>query len=345
MMLKLNTTMIAAAFEIIAIICALFWIYRVLCYDNKISRKDSTITREVVMPECVIEFPLEEMMPEGLIKFTSEEVRQATNDYDEDNLIGFGCYGLVYSGLIGDMPVVIKTGIGYYRHPTFLAEVSYMSSKTQHNNVVNLVGYCYNDGEYEVLVYEYLINGNVQDYLREHADLTFKQRVSIALGAARGLQHLHNLNPPLQHKRFTTNKVLLDANLNAKVSDAGMSGFVQELPVVPLFFDNDKGGSEETVDVYSFGMFLLELFTGEEPEEFKSNLDLVIWIVERVYSDTMNDERMTGTFKKHSLMSLMLIMVKCMKYPPAIRVNMDGVVRELEEIVQIEEGPLHTIAP
>ncbi|XP_019096722.1 PREDICTED: protein STRUBBELIG-RECEPTOR FAMILY 4-like [Camelina sativa] len=181
-----------------------------------------------------------------------------------------------------DMFIVDKTGIGYV-HPTFLAAVSYMSSKTQHSNVVNLVGYCYKEGEYEVLVYEYLINGNLQDYLKEHAGLTFKQRVSIALGAAKGLQHLHKLSPPLQHKRFTTNKVMLDAYLNAKISDAGMSGFLQEIPVGRLLFDNEKGGSEETVDVYSFGLFLLELFTGEEPEELKSNNDIFLWMSEQIY--------------------------------------------------------------
>ncbi|XP_010510214.1 PREDICTED: probable serine/threonine-protein kinase NAK [Camelina sativa] len=341
-MIALNTMMIAAAFEIIAIIFALFWIYRVLCYDHKNSRNDSTIRREVeVMPEFVMEFPMEEMMPEGLTEFSWEEVRQATNDYNVDNLIGFGCYGHVYSGLIGDMPVVIKTGIGY-RHPTFLSEVSYMSSKTQHRNVVKLVGYCYKEGEYEVLVYEYLIKGNLQDYLKEHAGLTFKQRVSVALGAAKGLQHLHNLSPPLQHKRFRTNKVMLDAYLNAKISDAGMSGFLQEIPVGRLIFDNDTGGSEETVDVYSFGLFLLELFTGEEPQELTSNNDIFLWIGELMYLDTLSDER-TGTFKRESLISLMMIMMNCLIYPATERVNMDVVVTELEKIEQNEEVPLHMI--
>ncbi|EOA32227.1 hypothetical protein CARUB_v10015486mg [Capsella rubella] len=271
-------------------------------------------------------------MPQGVTEFSVEELRLATNGFD---MIAYGWFGSVYSGLIGDMIVAVKRRIGSL-HPRFLAEVSYIS-RIRHSNLVNLVGYCCEDGD-QMLVYEYLLNSNLREYLEDHRDLTFKKRIYIALGAAKGLQYLHNSTPPLQHKRFSMSKVLLDVNLNAKISDAGMYGMFQELDS-SLRPNNPKGGLEETIDVFSFGLFLLELITGAEPREFKSNFQIIQWIAPRIFSNSLWDERMTGTFKIESIHSFIKITLKCLKYPAIHRAKMDEVVTELENIYQNEDNP------
>ncbi|CAH8261313.1 unnamed protein product [Arabidopsis lyrata] len=313
-MLTYNTMMViykAAPIAIIAILIALFWISRMLCGKN--SQTSSTVT------------------PQRLIEFSMEELRQATNNFDLDNNhLGFGCYGLVYTGLIGDRIVAIKRE-WLHLQPRFLDEVSYMS-KIQHENLVNLIGYCCEEGN-QLLVFEYMVKGNVRDYLGDSSDFTFKKRISVALDAAKGLLHLHNLDPPVQHKRFRTGKVLLDADLNAKVSDAGMLGLLQDRDLRLL---NPRGGLEETIDVYSFGLFLLELITGEKPGLLQSTFEIMQWILLRRSTNTLLDDNMPGTFTNQSLEAYMKITIECLTYPAIDRPKMDMVVTELETIYQNE---------
>ncbi|KAG7632077.1 Protein kinase-like domain superfamily [Arabidopsis suecica] len=259
-----------------------------------------------------------------------EELRQATNNFDMDNTIGHGSHGTVYTGLIKDMPVVIKRE-WCSPQPRFLDEVhtnKKLVSYIQHKNLVNLLGYCCDD-ENQSLVFEYMVNGSVRDYL-ESSDLTFKKRISIALDAAKGLLHLHNLDPPVQHKRFTASKVLLDANLNAKVSDGAMLGLLQ---ASDIHLANPRGGSEETIDVYSFGLFLLELITCQNPGLLQSDYEVLQWISPRLFTNTFWDKNIPAeTFTRPSFQAYLIIMSECLEYPPINRPKMDVVVTELETI-------------
>ncbi|OMO96963.1 hypothetical protein COLO4_14956 [Corchorus olitorius] len=146
-------------------------------------------------------------------KFTMEELEQATKQFNESNLIGHGSFGSVYKGLLRDTV-------------TYLSEI-------RHRNLVDLLGYC-QESESQMLVYEYLPNGSMCNHLydstridQSSTKLEFKQRLSIALGAAKGLCHLHGLKPPLLHKNFKTANVLVDENFIAKVSDAGVSKLLE----------------------------------------------------------------------------------------------------------------------
>jgi serine/threonine protein kinase len=105
--------------------------------------------------------------------------------------------------------------------------------------------------------------------------LEFKQRLSIAIGAAKGLNHLHTLVPPLIHKDFKTSNVLVDENFIAKVADAGLVRLLRGYEDVSpshgfsssVYQDPEVQSVlqfSESSDVYSFGVFLLELITGRE---------------------------------------------------------------------------------
>ncbi|XP_010037055.1 probable serine/threonine-protein kinase PBL21 isoform X2 [Eucalyptus grandis] len=216
--------------------------------------------------------------PHGPRQFTMQELELATRQFDESNLIGHGSFGLVYKGLLRDGTVVaIKRRTGVLQ-PEFVTEVSYLS-EIRHRNLVTLLGYCLENG-CQMLVFDYLPNGSMCDHLYDRGQesstkLEFKQRISIALGAAKGLSHLHSLRPPLVHKNFKTANVLVDENFIAKVADAGLTKFLEKIKIeeagpshasVSVFQDpeaGELGGFSEMSDAYSFGVFLLELVTGE----------------------------------------------------------------------------------
>ncbi|KAJ4823476.1 hypothetical protein Tsubulata_034637 [Turnera subulata] len=167
--------------------------------------------------------------PQGARRFTMEELEQATKQFSEGNLIGYGSFGAVYKGLLHDSILAIKRRPGGPRDD-FVAEVMYLSD-IRHRNLVTLLGYCQESGA-QILVFEYVPNGSMCNHLygtRSSTKLEFKQRLSIALGAAKGLSHLHRLNPPLVHKNFKTANVMVDENFIVKVADAGISKLLENI--------------------------------------------------------------------------------------------------------------------
>ncbi|XVF23846.1 hypothetical protein REPUB_Repub13aG0074900 [Reevesia pubescens] len=285
-------------------------------------------------------------------RFTMEELEQATKQFNESNLIGHGSFGSVYKGLLRDTIVAIKRRQGAPRQE-FVVEVIYLS-EIQHRNLVTLLGYCQESGS-QMLVYEYLPNGSMCNHLYDSriessTRLEFKQRLSIALGAAKGLCHLHGLKPPLVHSNFKTANVLVDENFIAKVSDVGVSKLLQRIEEagpsrtssVTVFQDPEaeaSGNFTEMSDVYSFGVFLLELITGQEAvhiDSLGSNESLLQWVRSRLSSNNFVDHRLVGSFTMEGMRDLIKLTLQCMTFPARCRPKMDKVVLELEQIHDIE---------
>ncbi|KAG8636588.1 hypothetical protein MANES_15G014900v8 [Manihot esculenta] len=213
--------------------------------------------------------------PQVARQFTMDELEQATKQFNESNLIGYGSFGSVYKGLLHDTIVAIKRRPGAPRED-FVTEVLYLSD-IRHRNLVSLLGYCQERGS-QMLVFDYIPNGSMCNHLyglNSSTKLEFKQRLSIALGAAKGLCHLHGLNPPLVHSNFKTANVLVDENFIVKVAEAGISKLLEKIEEagpsytssVNVFQDPEIGvprNSTAMSDIYSFGVFLLELITGQE---------------------------------------------------------------------------------
>ncbi|ONI00666.1 hypothetical protein PRUPE_6G101300 [Prunus persica] len=189
---------------------------------------------------------------QNLRQLTILELEQATCNFNEINIIGQCRFGLVYKGLLQDGSIVaIKRRL---HAPTqyFFHEVKRIAH-VNHVHVLRLIGYC-QDASQQLLVYEYLPNGNVGNHLY-------------------GLAHLHNLVPPLLHMYFRTSNVLLDENFTAKVSDYGLTKLLVKghhagsSSTIDYFRDPELDLSKkfsEKSDVYSFGVFLLELISGRE---------------------------------------------------------------------------------
>ncbi|MBA0780311.1 hypothetical protein Gotri_004427 [Gossypium trilobum] len=291
--------------------------------------------------------------PQGARQFRLEELDQATKHFSDGNLIGFGSFGPVYKGWLHGIVVAIKRHPGAPREE-FTAGVKYLS-EIRHRNLVTLLGYCQESGS-QMLIYECIPNGSICNHLYDTGReaptrLEFKQRLSIALGAARGLCHLHSLQPPLMHKNFKTANVLVDENFTARVADAGIAMLLERIEEagpshsssINVFRDPEAdalGSFTEMSDVYSFGVFLLELITGQEEamhiDYLRSNESLIQLVQSRLSSNELVDYRLGGTFTMDGIRDLIKLTLKCMCFPGKWRLNMNMVVVELERIHEKE---------
>lgn len=160
-------------------------------------------------------------------------------------------------------------------------------SRLHHFHLVPLVGYCIETrarGVERLLVYEYMPNGNLREHLNQNfgkETLNWTARLRIALGAARGLEYLHEAaDPRVLHRDFKSSNILLDAKWRAKVADFGMATTIKELdcnacPSSPAqmlgtfgYFAPEYamvGRATVKSDIFSFGVVLLELISGHQP--------------------------------------------------------------------------------
>ncbi|XP_071915520.1 proline-rich receptor-like protein kinase PERK2 isoform X1 [Coffea arabica] len=296
-------------------------------------------------------------------RFEIEELSLATKSFSDKSLIGQGKFGEVFKGLLHDgMLVAIKKRPGAPSQE-FIEEVRYLSS-IQHRNLVSLLGYCQDNGQ-QILVYEYIPNGSVSIHLYEYLNaagaghvaqekLEFKHRLSIALGAAKGLAHIHALSPRLIHKDFKTSNVLVDENFIAKVADAGLRNFLgrfdiagpsSEMAADEMFLAPEvkefRRFSEKS-DVYSFGVFLLELVSGREALDLLSsdtNQNLVEWLQNYQESGAIAviiDQRLGNSFTKEGMEEFIQLIVRCVDPSSERRPAMSYVVLELDRILEKE---------
>ncbi|KAG9443722.1 hypothetical protein H6P81_015062 [Aristolochia fimbriata] len=288
-------------------------------------------------------------------QFSLDELEHATKHFSESNIIGEGTFGLVYKGLLRDGTVV---AIKQRRRPPkqeFEEEV-YHLSEIWHRNLVTLHGYCQEDG-LRILVFEHLPNGSICNHLYDTGQDSrtcpdFKQRLSIALNAARGLSHLHSLTPPLVHKNFKTSNVLVDENFIAKVADAGIvkllertddAGSLTHIITDNIFCDPEVGeltAFSEASDVYSFGVFLLELVTGQEIACLQSgNRDnLTHWVESRIDSGELVDHRLHSTFTSAVMKDLIGLTLWCLTLTGDKRPKMEVVATKLDIILEKERS-------
>ncbi|KAL2895833.1 hypothetical protein RDABS01_000831 [Bienertia sinuspersici] len=253
---------------------------------------------------------LDSNMEEGHIMIKYDELRRATSDFSEGNLIGSGSFGSVYKGfyLKGSMDVAIKVLDMKLTASwkSFLAECEALRS-VRHRNLVKLITSCssvdHKNMEFLALVYEFLINGSLQDWIRgkrkkENGDgLNFVERLNVTIDVASALDYLHHdTENPVVHCDIKPSNILLGEDMTAKIGDFGLARLLMETMgdqrsissshVLKGSFgymppEYGLGGKASTAgDTYSFGVTLLELFTGKGPshESFTGEQGLVTWV-------------------------------------------------------------------
>lgn len=167
----------------------------------------------------------------GSATISIQVLRQVTNNFSEDNILGRGGFGVVYKGELHDgTKIAVKrmesVAMGNKGLNEFQAEIAVLS-KVRHRHLVALLGYCINGNE-RLLVYEYMPQGTLTQHLLEWrengcAPLTWKQRVAIALDVARGVEYLHSLaQQSFIHRDLKPSNILLGDDMRAKVADFGL---------------------------------------------------------------------------------------------------------------------------
>ncbi|CAN6337405.1 unnamed protein product [Urochloa humidicola] len=287
-------------------------------------------------------------------RFTYKDLGMITNNFQR--VIGRGGFGCVYEGFLEDgtqVAVKLRSQSSNQGAKEFLTEAQILT-RVHHKNLVSMIGYC-KDGEYMALLYEYMSEGTLREHIAgKH--LTWRQRFGIALESARGLEYLHKgCNPPLIHRDVKTTNILLNAKLEAKVADFGMSrAFNHDISThlstntlvgTPGYVDPEYQTTMQPTmksDVYSFGVVLLELITGKLPILHNPQPTTVIqWTRQHLARGDIEgvlDPRMQGSHDVNSVWKATEIALQCTAKASAQRPTMTDVVAQLQECLGLEEG-------
>ncbi|KAL3371773.1 hypothetical protein AABB24_008351 [Solanum stoloniferum] len=284
--------------------------------------------------------------------FQLSTITRATDNFSLNNKIGEGGFGPVYKGVLEEgQEIAVKRlsrtsmqGIDEYKN-----EVIYIA-KLQHRNLVRLLGCCI-QGEEKMLIYEYMPNNSLDSYIFDKTKsklLDWPERFNIINGIARGLLYLHqDSRLRIIHRDLKASNVLLDTDMNPKISDFGMARSVA---------GNEMGAKTRNVvgthgymspeyavdgifsvksDVFSFGVLLLEIVSCKRNRGFvhqDHNLNLLghAW---KLYKEDMSleliDEQLNNSFHISQVLRLIHVGLLCVQQNPADRPNMSSVVHML----------------
>ncbi|KAG5413181.1 hypothetical protein IGI04_000748 [Brassica rapa subsp. trilocularis] len=225
-----------------------------------------------------------------------------------------------------------------------------------HRNLASFVGYC-DDERSTALIYEYMANGNLQEYLSSEKaeDLSWEKRLHIAIDAAQGLEYLHQgCRPPIIHRDVKTANILLNDNLEAKIADFGVSKVFPDDDLThvetavmgtPGYIDPEYYRTfmlNEKSDVYSFGIVLLELITGQraivrtKEGEKISVIHFVEPFLETGELDGVVDPLLHGDYSSDSAWKFVEVAMSCVRERGFNRPAMNQVVSELQQCLAAE---------
>ncbi|KAI4323056.1 hypothetical protein L6164_022693 [Bauhinia variegata] len=285
--------------------------------------------------------------------FSLRQIKAATNNFDPANKIGEGGFGPVYKGVLSDGAVIAVKQLSSKSkqgNREFVNEIG-MISALQHPNLVKLYGCCI-EGNQLLLIYEYMENNSLaralfgRDEQRLHLD--WPRRMKISLGIARGLAYLHEESRlKIVHRDIKATNVLLDKNLNAKISDFGLAKLDEEENthistriagtigyMAPEYAM--RGYLTDKADVYSFGVVALEIVSGKSntnyrpKEEFVYLLDWAYVLQEQGNLLELVDPVLGSSFSPDEAMRMLNLALLCTNPSPTLRPSMSSVVSMLE---------------
>lgn len=236
----------------------------------------------------------------GNMVISIQVLKNVTDNFSEKNILGRGGFGIVYKGELHDGTKIavkrMQTGpVGEKGLNEFMSEIAVLT-KVRHRHLVALLGYCL-DGNERLLVYEYMPQGTLSQHLFNWSELGLKplewtRRLTIALDVARGVEYLHGLaHQSFIHRDLKPSNILLGDDMRAKVADFGL---VRLAPEGKFSVETKLAGTfgylapeyavtgrvTTKVDLYSFGVILMELITGRkalDESQPEDSLHLVTW--------------------------------------------------------------------
>lgn len=293
--------------------------------------------------------------------FTLKQIKAATKNFDPANKIGEGGFGSVYKGLLSDGTVIaVKQLSSKSKQGTreFVNEIG-MISALQHPNLVKLYGCCV-EGNHLMLIYEYMENNSLSRALfgkdtTKRLKLDWPTRGKICLGIARGLAYLHEESRlKIVHRDIKTSNILLDKDLNAKISDFGLAKLNEEDKthistriagtigyMAPEYAM--RGYLTDKADVYSFGVVTLEIVSGKSntnyrpKEDFVYLLDWAYVLQERGNLLELIDPELGSAYSSEEAMVILNVALLCTNASPTLRPTMSQVVSMLEGRTAVQD--------
>ncbi|XP_039121573.1 probable LRR receptor-like serine/threonine-protein kinase At1g07650 isoform X2 [Dioscorea cayenensis subsp. rotundata] len=286
--------------------------------------------------------------------FTLKQIKIATNNFDPLNKIGEGGFGTVYKGTLSDGTIIAVKQLSSRSkqgNREFVNEIGLIST-LQHPNLVRLYGCC-TEGNQLLLIYEYMENNSLAHALfgyqpRTVLKLNWPTRQKIYLGIAKGLAYLHNASRlKIVHRDIKASNVLLDRDLNAKISDFGLAKLGEDgrshistrvagtigymAPEYAM-----RGYLTDKADVYSFGVVGLEIVSGMSStsyrpmENFGYLLDWAYDLQEKGTILALMDPNLEKEYPEEEAMLMINVALVCLNASPTLRPRMADVVSMLE---------------
>lgn len=292
-------------------------------------------------------------LPSSYHDFTLEELQEATNNFDPENLVTEGSQGQIYKGLLpsGSAVLVKCIRIKEKHSSKTLKQHLEVISQLRHQNLVSVLGHCVTTcqdrpkGTMIFVVFEHVTNGSLREHLtdwRRKDRLKWPQRMTISMGIAKGVHFLHTgVAPGVFGNDLKIEHILLDETLTPKLRD-------YRIPLPYKAETSNRQSASASVnpekdDIYNLGAILLELLTGRQVTS-EPQLDELKQELERSLSESPTalqqavDLSMRGTFAYQSLKTAVEITLNCLSDDPSRRPPMEDVVWHLQYSTQAQQA-------
>ncbi|GJN11509.1 hypothetical protein PR202_ga29707 [Eleusine coracana subsp. coracana] len=341
---------------VLAVVLAVLAVFNLLvaclCFWR---RRGRTAEAKKPYPKYSTEAEDAEMVESLMIDVST--LRAATGDFNDSNKLGEGGFGALYKGVLpgGEEIAVKRLSDSSKQGDDELKNELALVAKLKHKNLVRLVGVCLDEQE-RLLVYEYVPNrsldlilfGSDENDEERREQLDWEQRYRIINGIARGLQYLHEDSQlRVIHRDLKASNILLDANMNPKISDFGLARiFTRDQTqavtntiagtcgyMAPEYVM--RGNYSVKSDAFSFGVIVLEIVTGRKNNDSynsKQSGDLLNTVFEHWDAGTVMelvDPSMKGSFPEGDLLRCFHVGLLCVQGDPAARPMMSSVVMML----------------
>ncbi|GFZ09828.1 kinase with adenine nucleotide alpha hydrolases-like domain-containing protein [Actinidia rufa] len=296
---------------------------------------------------------LHEKYSDSCTLFKYQELLQATSNFKPENLIGKGGSSKVYRGCLPDgkelAVKILKPSEDVLKE--FVLEIEIITA-IRHKNIISLFGLCFEDGNLH-LVYDFLCRGSLEENLpgdEKNAHVFgWNERYKVAVGVAEALEYLHNSSTkPIIHRDVKSSNILLSDDFEPQLSDFGLAKWAStsSQPIIctdvvgtfgymaPEYFMYGK--VNEKIDVYAFGVVLLELLSGRKPisnDHPKGQESLVMWakpILNGGKVTQLLDPSLGNTYDQYQMERMVLASSLCIRRAPRARPPMSIILKLLQ---------------